>query len=708
VIDDDPALLDIAKEWLEGEIGFDVTTAKSAEEGLSLLRTRRLDAVISDYQMPTMDGLELLRAIRDGGSRIPFILFTGKGREEVAMDALEAGADGYQQKGQQSRPQFATLAQKVVMAVGRARAEEALRASERRYRSLFENEQDAVLLTIPDGRVISANPAMCRMLDMTEEEVIRIGRRGIVVDDAALRRALQEREGTGRTHAELTYRRRDGSTFIGETSSCVFSNEEGEIRTSTIIRDITERKQMELKLARTRDLMQYIISHARSAIAVLDRDMRYVYVSDRYLSEYHLVEDVIGKCHYDVFPDLPQRWKVVHQQVLAGAVKSEEDDPFVRADGRIEWTRWECRPWFSEDGTIGGLILYTEVINDRKEAEEALRTSERRWRGVVNASPDGIVIISLDGHIQEMSTSAMDLYGFKDKEEIIGRDMYDFLDPTYRDKATLLLGELLRGHHTGPSDYRVFRADGSPLDLEINAEVLREVDGTPRSIIFVERDVTRRKLMEEALLQTNKRLTLMNSVTRHDTLNQVMAIKGYAELLQKRDPSPQQLEYINSIKRNAVTIEKQMAFTRAYQEIGVQAPRWMEMGACLAKISETLPPGVLRTRVETDRSIWTDPMFERVVHNLIDNAMRHGGATHIDVTSGVAEGCLLLSFKDDGKGISELEREHLFERGYGKNMGFGLFLCKEILSITNISIHEEPSSTGGACFVLRVPPGGWR
>jgi PAS domain S-box-containing protein len=136
------------------------------------------------------------------------------------------------------------------------------------------------------------------------------------------------------------------------------------------IQDITEQKRAEKALAHSHDLMRYIIEHNRSAVAVHDRDLRYIYVSQRYLDDYKVKEkDVIGKHHYEVFPDLPQKWRDVHQRALAGEVCSAEDDPYYREDGTVDWTRWECRPWYQADGSIGGIIIYTEVVTDRKRAE---------------------------------------------------------------------------------------------------------------------------------------------------------------------------------------------------------------------------------------------------------------------------------------------------------------------------------------------------
>lgn len=113
-------------------------------------------------------------------------------------------------------------------------------------------------------------------------------------------------------------------------------------------------------------------------MAVHDRDLRYIYVSQRYIDDYQVAEkNIIGRHHYDVFPDLPQKWRDIHQKVLAGAVCNADRDLFVRSDGTEMWTRWECRPWYEKDDTVGGIIVYTEVITDQIRAEETMRQAQK-------------------------------------------------------------------------------------------------------------------------------------------------------------------------------------------------------------------------------------------------------------------------------------------------------------------------------------------
>ena len=198
-------------------------------------------------------------------------------------------------------------------------------------------------------------------------------------DRERVAREVEEYSAGGADRFQQEYRivTKDGGVHWVDDRTVVERDVAGQIISyQGIIIDINDRKRAEAALDHSHRLMRYIIEHNRSAIAVHDRDMRYVYVSRRYLDDYKVKEkDVIGRHHYDVFPDLPQKWREVHRKALAGEISSAEDDPYERDDGSVDWTRWECRPWYEADGSIGGIIIYTEVITERKRVEEALRSS---------------------------------------------------------------------------------------------------------------------------------------------------------------------------------------------------------------------------------------------------------------------------------------------------------------------------------------------
>jgi PAS domain S-box-containing protein len=130
--------------------------------------------------------------------------------------------------------------------------------------------------------------------------------------------------------------------------------------------EITESKLTEIALEHSHNLMSYIIQHNPSSIAVFDKELRYIYVSQRYMNDYKVDDpNIIGKYHYDLYPNLPQKFKDAHQKSLKGEIVSADDDPYYREDGTVDWTRWESRPWYEADGTIGGIIIYTELITER-------------------------------------------------------------------------------------------------------------------------------------------------------------------------------------------------------------------------------------------------------------------------------------------------------------------------------------------------------
>src|SRR5215470_8120910 len=172
-------------------------------------------------------------------------------------------------------------------------------------------------------------------------------------------------------------------------------------------------------------LLRLFIKHTPAAIAMFDTDMRYLQVSDRFLTDYHLEgQDLIGRSHYEVFPDLPERWRQAHKRILAGAVERCEEDSYIASDGSTGWLQWESLPWRKADGEIGGLILFTQVITARKRAEEALRASEERFAKIFHLSPFRMGILRIrDGVVLEVNNAWTRETGFS-RAEIINESIF--------------------------------------------------------------------------------------------------------------------------------------------------------------------------------------------------------------------------------------------------------------------------------------------
>ena len=145
------------------------------------------------------------------------------------------------------------------------------------------------------------------------------------------------------------------------------------VRVIGVNRDITDMVEAETALLESEARTRLFAEHAPVSVAMFDREMRYLVVSKQWMTDYALGENsIIGRSHYDVFPDMPERWRDVHRRCLGGAVETELSDSFLRADGSVQWMRWEIRPWFAPDGTIGGIVMFTLDITQRYELEARL------------------------------------------------------------------------------------------------------------------------------------------------------------------------------------------------------------------------------------------------------------------------------------------------------------------------------------------------
>jgi len=249
----------------------------------------------------------------------------------------------------------------------------------------IEQAAETVVITNRDAKIQYVNPAFSRTTGYTRGEAI--GRNPRVLKsgqhDAKFYQEMWATLTAGKLwRGEFTNRRKDGTLYMEEATIAPVRDASGEITNYIAIKsDITERKRAEIALRESERMLRLFVRHAPAAIAMLDREMRYLAVSQRWMADYRLGDrDLRGLSHYEVFPEMPERWKEIHQRCLAGAVERCKEDAFPRPDGTTDWLSWEVRPWRKIDGSIGGIIIFSELITERKEAKDALQESELRYR----------------------------------------------------------------------------------------------------------------------------------------------------------------------------------------------------------------------------------------------------------------------------------------------------------------------------------------
>jgi PAS domain S-box-containing protein len=223
-------------------------------------------------------------------------------------------------------------------------------------------------------------------------------------------------------------------------------------------------------------------------------------------------------------------------------------------------------------------------------------------------------------------------------------------------------------------------------------------------------DITEQKQAQDALSLANRKLNLLNNVTRHDILNQLTALLGYLELSKEDIQDPRFQTYVTKEELAAHAIRDQILFTRDYQNIGVHSPQWQNIAATVTLAMATLNIHHVRVTVKLDPiEIYADPLLEKVFYNLIENSLRHGEhVTEIEILSEKVSDGIDIIISDNGIGIPDDAKERIFRREYFKHTGFGLFLTGEILSITNLTIRENGTSGKGARFVIHAPMGTYR
>jgi signal transduction histidine kinase len=223
-------------------------------------------------------------------------------------------------------------------------------------------------------------------------------------------------------------------------------------------------------------------------------------------------------------------------------------------------------------------------------------------------------------------------------------------------------------------------------------------------------DIAERRKIESALAIANQKLTLLSQITRHDISNRIFALLVELHLAKEIAGEGPVSEHLENMEKTTNSIQDQIAFTRDYQEIGAQVPSWYSVGSVVRSATEPLRTKDVNISVDLDRvEVFADPMIEKVFYNLIDNALRHGEhVTRITLSYHLSDAALVILCEDDGVGIPDQDKQHIFTKGFGRDSGLGLFLIREILSITGISIKETGVYGKGARFEIIIPSGDYR
>jgi len=638
-VDDEPALLDIGKIYLDKSGHFRVDTAASVGEAIEILKIRTYDAIVSDYQMTDIDGIQFLRYIREHYPDIPFILFTGRGREEVVIEALNSGADFYLQKGGEPKSQFAELDYKIRTAIDRRRVQDELKNSRKQLSDLINFLPDATYAIDMKGHVIVWNRMMEELTGISPSKIIGKGNvpsalplyqeKGHALADCIVR--LDEEP-----EKEYPNLRRSGDRLIAETYSPPQQDGKGGYFWLTAsplydaagkvvgaiesVRDITQRKETEEKLRHAHDEL----NAAYEQLAATEEELRQNY-------------DELSRS----------------QQEL---IRSEE--------------------------------RYRNVVEDQTEF-------------ICRFTPDGKLTFVNDAYCRYFGLDRMICIG-KPHTAILPRDDI----PRMKEHLSGLVPE----NPVAAVDHRIIMPSGEERWQHWSDRAIFDNMGKIIEYQSVGRDITESKWIKQAFSESNRKLNLLSSITRHDILNQLTALQGSLGLLELDVTSPEQRRLLSKAIQSSELIQSQISFTQQYQDIGVQKPRWQNLHAAVTTVcmdnnySRVTIDGHLNTC-----EVYADPLLRTVFFNLFENAAMHGGkVTRIQVGGCETPEGYMIIIEDDGDGVAPEDKVRIFKKGVGKHTGLGLFLVQEVLGITGLSICETGEFGKGARFEIHVPKGMFR
>lgn len=475
--------------------------------------------------------------------------------------------------------------------------------------------------------------------------------------------------------------------------------------------DMTTQKQLEMTLQKNKELYRSFVRTSPDNITLVDMLGRIFMVSPAAFTMFgYSIQDrypyglpFIDQIHPE---DIP-RFKHDMRQLKTGKKPGINEYRAVRKDGSVIFIESHSSIVLDAQGRPDAILFIIRDITRRKEAEKALKENEERFITIFEEVPDPILIFHRDGTIIDMNRQFEEWFDLGKRCSIGYKIQKLKLFKTDTDNVDQF-GKILSLQPGEKYDTSITHSDGTERYAILSTRSIT-INGDEAVLLLIN-DIDSLTRTNKALTTANYQVNLLNSITRHDILNKVMAITGYSELLLDEIHEDTNRDYITTIFHSGKDIQHLIEFTREYQDLGVHEPKWQNINHITNKrIIKALLTGISLSVSDGSIEIYADQMLEKVMYNLIENSIRHGGTvTKISISYEMHDDSCTVIYSDDGVGVAESEKHLIFNKGHGKNSGLGLFLISEILRLTGITIIENGIAGKGVRFELIVPAKSWR
>lgn len=474
--------------------------------------------------------------------------------------------------------------------------------------------------------------------------------------------------------------------------------------------EVTGRKRVEEELRASEKFLNNIVEHIPDMIVVKDaRDLRFVRLNKagEDLLGYSRYE-LLGKNDHDFFP-APEAdfFTGKDREVLRNNQMMEIPEETIQTRDKGERILHTKKiPIADEEGKPAYLLGISEDITEKKQAE----IKNRLLAAIVESTDDAIIAKDLDGTIVSWNRGAEKIFGYL-AGEMIGKCIATLIPEDNKNELENILSKIRRGEHIEHYETIRVRKDGEKIQISLTISPIRDGDGRITGAATIGRDITEKKRAEEKILLTNRKLSLMTDITYQDIQNKVTALRGYVGLSAEVTSEGERRIFIGKEQEVLQHIQQLIEKTKDYQQMGKDSLRWHLLEPAIQAEAVTLvnTRGVDLAISLNGLALYTDPLIDRVFHNLIDNAVTHGRTlTRISFRYHETPDGLILFCEDDGVGIPPDEKERIFRRVVGGKGRFGLFFTREFLNLSGMTIRETGEPGKGARFEISVPKGMYR